>query len=67
MGPKTARKIIKKEVAFDQNLHKDLLDLNSKLIALNTNLDLNFLDDLFAFRSDILQARNGEIFNGCGF
>lgn len=67
VGPKTAKKIVKNEIEFDTEQYHGLLTLNRKLITLNDNVEFDInLNDLI-FRSKILETKNTDIFESCGF
>lgn len=67
VGPITARKIVCKEIDFDIGKHKEVLDLNKKLITLNCNCkkQWSFVD--FLYKKNIMNVSNNEIFKHCNF
>jgi 5'-3' exonuclease len=67
VGKITAKKIVCKEIDFKINEHKEMLDLNKKLITLNCNCkkQWNFRD--FSYKPDIFDISNKDIFKYCKF
>ncbi len=67
VGVKTASKIINGEVNKELTEYQDIIDLNTQLITLNSELEIPFqLEDL-NFQSVDLMNSNKELFNVCGF
>lgn len=66
-GPITAKKIIYKEINFDYDAHKEILDMNKKLISLNCNCEKQWELKNFSYNKNILSISNKEIFENCGF
>jgi len=67
VGPATARKIVCGKIKFDTDAHRDVLELNKKLITLNCGCKKAWrLTDL-SYRDDIMNSTNRDIFEDCGF
>jgi DNA polymerase I len=67
VGPVTAKKIVKGLIPFDHDAHADMLELNQKLITLNTKAEFPHDPETFTFRDSILRYGNQEIFDMCDF
>lgn len=67
VGKITAKKIIHKEVYFDSGVHKEMLELNKKLITLNSNCKKQWNFRNFSFNPNVLGSTNNEIFKLCNF
>lgn len=67
VGPITARKIVNGEVVFDLDIYQDLLELNKKLITLDSRVLIGeaFLTSLLMFNQ--LTLSNKQIFDLCEF
>ena len=67
VGPVMARKIICKDVDFNIKEHKEMLDLNHKLIKLNCNCKKQWRFRDFTYKQYIMDVSNQEIFSCCEF
>ncbi len=67
VGKITAKKIICKEIDFDFDKHKEVLDLNKKLITLNCDCKKQWRFGDFFCKSELLDIPNPKIFEKCGF
>lgn len=67
IGPITARKIIQKTKAFDEEMYGELLDLNRRLITLNQDIVLEQELGTFIYKDHIIRLTNKEIFEKCEF
>lgn len=67
IGKVTARKIICREINFDIEKYKEILDLNKKLITLNCNCKKQWDFRNFFYNEKVLNISNKDIFKYCGF
>lgn len=65
IGPVTARKIVCGKIGFDSEKHRDILELNTKLITLNCTCKKQWRLKELSYRERIMAIPNREIFEQC--
>ena len=67
VGKITAKKIVRKEIEFDTKKHKETIDLNKKLITLNSDCKKQWDFRNFSYKPKLLEVSNNDIFKCCKF
>jgi len=67
IGAKRAAKIINKDIKFDFEKFYKILEINKKLITLNTNLKIDFDFNNFDLMDNIINIKNSVLWRLCDF
>ncbi len=67
IGPIRASKIINKTLPFNLKTYSDIIELNRKLIQLNTCINLKYNELSFAVNQKLLSMKNQDLFTKLKF